>query len=127
MEPDTLDENYLWASLEEIRTEDLMRCGGGCNCSPDGDGPPCPHGHCEYIAQKRTEAEWAKEALKDWVYEEEEEEEEEVEYPEEDDDIEQPTTGIINLAAQEFKSNPHESDEPKEWVFNDATQEWEEK
>lgn len=69
MEDDYVDANYEWAALEEIRNESISFT-SMCNCSKgDGDGPPCPHGHAEYVAAMRTEADRAKELLKEWTYE----------------------------------------------------------
>lgn len=117
---DLTEANLDWAALEEIRSESLMRCGGMCTCSPDGDGDPCPHGH--FVEKAMTEAEWAKEQLKDWEYIPEEQEitEEDIAEEEGEDDGE----GVnLNAPTPILTDEPTDSEE-ENWHFDDATGEW---
>lgn len=134
-----IDEQDLLV-LEEIRWESILRT-SMCDCSPDGDGPPCPHGnYMESPHERATEADIAKKILEDWVYEEEEDKYECAEcglgdhptsecpnaeaIPEEENEESQ--EGLINWGASTTKLGGEASDKESEWVFDEVSQEWKE-
>lgn len=124
MNDELAEANLDWASLEEIRTESLMRCGGMCTCSPDGDGDPCPHGH--FYEKAMTEAEWAKEQLKNWEYIPEEQEitEEDVIKEDIDGEAEGVNLDAPTLILTDEPTSETGNGEEENWYFDDATGTW---
>lgn len=140
-------EDAAWA-LEEIRTESVLR--SMCNCRPVKDGEElhdddhlCEHGFSDEV-MGQTLAEWAKEQLEDWVYEDEDPDEEDMEFDDEeedefpsDEDAESDDEGSllvggINFGATgdalpDLTSGAGEEGAPKEWHLNEETGEWEER